>query len=269
MRRNVAVGWHAAFSFLAALLYFFFVIPRWFELTGATPHALGTALRTVAGLLIGLAALPVAFTLMRTRKPEYGTPQVALRLLIWSIMAQVTAGVLIVGTAISEIWLSLDQAGLWLFGSYGAAAAAALLGIGMFYLSFVAEMPPPAPKPITPKKPKKVRQRRLRAKGTRSAETSEAGAGAETADEEDDKAVAGEEVESAGEGSDAESDVQAGKPASTATEAVSTETATGTSDETEELVSTGGRHEMPPSAKPASGGRHKMPSGKRRSRRDK
>ena len=38
-------------------------------------------------------------------------------------MAHVLAGVLIIGTAISEIWLSLDAAGQWLFGIYGAAAA--------------------------------------------------------------------------------------------------------------------------------------------------
>ena len=35
----------------------------------------------------------------------------------------------IVGAAISEIWLSLDSAGQWLFGIYGAAAAIALLGV--------------------------------------------------------------------------------------------------------------------------------------------
>lgn len=56
-------------------------------------------------------------------------------------MAHVVAGVLIVGTAISEIWLSLDAAGRWLFGIYGAAAAIAVLAIFGFYLSFVAELP--------------------------------------------------------------------------------------------------------------------------------
>lgn len=52
------------------------------------------------------------------------------------------AAVLIVGTAVSEIWLSLDSFGPWLFGIYGAAAAIALLGILAFYLAFVAELPP-------------------------------------------------------------------------------------------------------------------------------
>lgn len=62
-------------------------------------------------------------------------------------MAHVLAGALIVGTAISEVWLSLDAAGQWLFGIYGAAAAIAVLGFFGFYLSFVAELPPPPPKP--------------------------------------------------------------------------------------------------------------------------
>jgi hypothetical protein len=161
MGRRVATLWHATFSAAAGVLYFFFVLPRWPELMGETSHTLGTALRIVAGVVIALAALPVVFTLQRTRKPEYGTPQLALTLQTWSIVAHVLAGVLIVGTAISEIWLSLDAAGQWLFGIYGAAAAIAVLGIFGFYLSFVAELPPPPPKPL---KPKKKRQRRLRRK---------------------------------------------------------------------------------------------------------
>ena len=104
----------------------------------------------------------MVFTLLRTRKPEFGTPQLALSLRTGSIVAHVLAGVLIVGTAISEIWLSLDNAGQWLFGIYGAAAAIALLGIFGFYLSFVAELPPPPPKPIKPKKEKGQRRRRRR-----------------------------------------------------------------------------------------------------------
>ena len=42
---------------------------------------------------------------------------------------------LFVGAAVSEIWLSLDSAGQWLFGIYGAAAAVALLGVLAFYLA--------------------------------------------------------------------------------------------------------------------------------------
>ncbi|OBK80142.1 hypothetical protein [Mycobacterium sp. 1274761.0] len=160
MSRKVAVAWHALFSIAAGVLYFFFVIPRWPELMGSTSHTLGTVLRIVAGALIGTAALPVVFTLLRTRKPELGTPQLALSLRASSIVLHVLAGVLIVGAAISEIWVSLDSAGRWLFGIYGAAAAIALLGIAAFYLAFVAELPPPPPKPLKPKAEKKQRRRR-------------------------------------------------------------------------------------------------------------
>ncbi len=160
MGRKVAMLWHASFSIGAGVLFFYFVLPRWSELMGDTSHTLGTALRIAAGVLIGLAALPVVFTLVRSRKPELGTPQLALSIRTWSIVAHVLAGVLIVGTAISEIWLSLDAAGQWLFGIYGAAAAIAVLGFFAFYLSFVAELPPPPPKPIKAKKPKKRDTRR-------------------------------------------------------------------------------------------------------------
>ena len=57
MSRRVAVFWHASFSIAAGVLYFFFVLPRWPELTGDTGHTLGTAMRIVTGALIGLAAL--------------------------------------------------------------------------------------------------------------------------------------------------------------------------------------------------------------------
>jgi hypothetical protein len=160
MSRTVAVVWHASFCVVAGALYFFFVLPRWPELLGDTSHTLGTVLRIVAGALIGLAALPVVFTLLRTRRPEFGTPQLALTLRTSSIGLHVIAGVLIIGTAISEIWLSLDDAGQWLFGIYGAAAAIALLGMFAFYLAYVAELPPPPPKPLKPKKQKQRRGRR-------------------------------------------------------------------------------------------------------------
>ena len=160
MGRTVAVVWHASFCIAAGVLYFFFVLPRWPELVGDTTHTLGTAMRIVAGALIGLAALPVVFTLLRSRRPEFGTPQLALTLRTSSIALHVLAGVLIVGTAISEIWFSLDSAGQWLFGIYGAAAAVALLGIFAFYLAFVAELPPPPPKPLKPKKARRGRRGR-------------------------------------------------------------------------------------------------------------
>jgi hypothetical protein len=168
MGRRVATLWHATFSVATGVLYFFFVLPRWSELMGESSHTLGTVLRILAGVMIALAALPVVFTLLRTRKPEYGTPQLALTLQTWSIVAHVLAGALIVGAAISEIWLSLDAVGQWLFGIYGAAAAIAVLGIFGFYLSFIAELPPPPPKPL---KPKKEKQRRLRRKRGEKATT--------------------------------------------------------------------------------------------------
>jgi hypothetical protein len=183
MSRTVAVVWHATFSFAAGVLYFFFVLPRWWELSGDTSHTLGTVLRIVTGALIGLAALPVVFTLLRTRRPEFGTPQLALRLRTSSVVLHVLAGVLILGAAISEIWLSLDNAGQWLFGIYGAAAAIALLGIFAFYLAFVAELPPPPPKPLKPKKAKKGRRGR-KAEEEATEETEETEDAAEEASEE-------------------------------------------------------------------------------------
>ena len=162
MGRTVAVVWHALISVVAGIVYFFFVLPRWWELSGQTSHTLGTVMRIVAGALIALAALPVVLTLLRTRRPEYGTPQLALRLRVCSIVLHVLGGVLIIGAAVSEIWLSLDAAGPWLFGIYGAAAAICLLGIFSFYLAFVAELPPPPPRPL---KKKKERKRRWRRKG--------------------------------------------------------------------------------------------------------
>ena len=190
MGRKVAIPWHAAFSIAAGVLYFLCVLPRWSELLGDTPHALGMTGRIASGALIGLAALPVVFTLQRTRKPELGTPQLTLSLRVWSIVAHVMAGVLIIGTAISEIWLSLDAAGQWLFGIYGAAAAIGVLGIFAFYLSFVAELPPPPPKPIKAKKPKKRRIRRKKAE-----EADEAAEDTEAPETEADEGTETEEAE--------------------------------------------------------------------------
>jgi hypothetical protein len=154
MRRGFAMLWQGLSFLVAAALYFVFVLPRWWELMGDVSHGVGTAMRIVTGAVLALTALPVVFTLIRTRRPEFGTPQLALSLRVWSIVAHVVAGVLIIGTAIAEIWLSLDSAGRWLFGVYGGAAAIAVLGAAAFYLSFVAEMPPPPPKPLKPKKEK-------------------------------------------------------------------------------------------------------------------
>lgn len=201
MGRKIAVPWHLLFSLVAGALYFFFVLPRWPELMGDTSRTLGMALRILAGALIALAALPVVFTLLRTRKPELGTPQLALSIRIWSIVAHVLAGVLIIGTAISEIWLSLDAAGRWLFGIYGAAAAIALLGIFAFYLSFVAELPPPPPKPIKAKEPKKRRVRRK--KGEDDADTETAADEEAEADEADEAQTSAAEAEETAEAEEA------------------------------------------------------------------
>jgi hypothetical protein len=190
MGRKVAMLWHASFSIGAGVLYFYFVLPRWPELMGDTTHTLGTALRITSGALIGLAALPVVFTLLRTRKPELGTPQLALSIRVWSIVAHVLAGVLIIGTAISEIWLSLDAAGQYLFAIYGAAAAIAVLGFFAFYLSFVAELPPPPPKPIKAKEPK---QRRIRSR--KKGDEADADTEAATEEAEETEAAEAETVE--------------------------------------------------------------------------
>lgn len=189
MGRKVAVLWHASFSIGAGVLYFYFVLPRWPELMGDTGHSLGTGPdchgrvgrsgRTAGG--IHFAAHPQAGA---------GTLQLALSMRIWSIMAHVLAGALIVGTAISEVWLSLDAAGQWLFGIYGAAAAIAVLGFFGFYLSFVAELPPPPPKPLKPKKPK---QRRLRRKKTAKGDEAEP----EAAEEAENTELAAQEDEEA------------------------------------------------------------------------
>jgi hypothetical protein len=191
MGRKVAIPWHASFSVAAGVLYFYFVLPRWPELMGDTTHSVGTTLRIVTGALVALAALPVVFTLLRTRKPELGTPQLALSIRVWSIVAHVLSGVLIIGAAISEIWLSLDNAGRWLFAIYGAAAAIGVVGFFAFYLSFIAELPPPPPKPIKAKKAKELKGRGLRRK--KAAETEEVSDEAEA--EETEAAEASEKAE--------------------------------------------------------------------------
>jgi hypothetical protein len=252
MGRRVAVFWHATFSLAAGVLYFFFVLPRWPELTGDTSHALGTAARIVAGVLIALAALPVVFTLLRSRKPEFGTPALALTLLTASIVAHVLAGVLIVGAAISEIWLNLDNVGQSLFGIYGAAAAIAVLGIFGFYLSSVAELPPPPPKPLKPKKEKKQRRR-----GKKDSEAEAAEEPAES--EEPDQAVEETAEEAAETTADAGVAAEATETTETAEESPEVESAAvqpdSTADEapaaedTEEADSTGGLRNRRPTGK--------------------
>lgn len=221
MGRTVAVTWHVVSTLIAAGLFFFFVIPRWPELMGETSPTLGTVLRIVTGVLIGLTALPVVFTLQRTRRPEFGTPELALRLRTSSILFHVIAGVLIAGAAVSEIWLSLDSAGAWLFGIYGAAAALALLGVFGFYLAFVAELPPPPPKPL---KPKVNARRKTRGSTKTSADQGEE-AEADEADEETATETAEDETADKDEPKAEEPESTAVEPESTAVEAESADSA--------------------------------------------
>ncbi|AHC27743.1 MULTISPECIES: hypothetical protein [Mycobacteriaceae] len=197
MRRGIASLWHASSLVIAGALYFLFVLPRWFELTGEWPATLGTVMRIVCGVLVILTALPVLLKLQRTRKPELGTPTLALQLRVWSIVGHVAAGLLILGAAISEIWLDLDNVGQWLFGIYGAAAALALLGAFAFYLAFVAELPPPPPKPLAPKPAKRGRGRKTDAVEETVAAGPEAD-GAETDSAETDGAETDAEPDEAG-----------------------------------------------------------------------
>jgi hypothetical protein len=260
MGRKAAVVWHAAFSIVAGVLYFFFVLPRWPELMGDTSHTLGTVVRIVAGVLIALAALPVVFTLLRARMPEYGTPQLALTLQTSSIVAHVLAGVLIVGTAISEIWLNLDSVGQWLFGVYGAAAAIALLGIFGFYLSFIAELPPPPPKPLKPKK-EKQRRRRGRKKADEADEAEDVEDTEAAADEAADEDTDGDETTETPEETDEPAEVSAETEVdSTAAEPESTAEEAPPVEDTVE-ASTGGLRNRRPTGK--SSGVHR----RRRTRR--
>jgi hypothetical protein len=267
MGRKAATWWHVTFSIAAGVLYFFFVLPRWPELMADTSHTLGTVMRIVAGILIALAALPVVFTLLRARKPEYGTPQLALTLQTSSIVAHVLAGVLIVGTAISEIWLNLDTVGQWLFGVYGAAAAIALLGIFGFYLSFIAELPPPPPKPLKPKKEK----RRRRSTGGRKkdgeadeAEDAEDAADTGEAEDEDSDGEADEAAEAEADGDETtetpeETDQPAEVTAETAVDSTAEEPES-TAEEAPVLEDTGVDDED--AADSAGGLRNRRPTGK-------
>ena len=257
MARKWAILWHALFSIGAGILYFYFVLPRWPELMGDTSHTLGTALRIVTGALIGLAALPVVFIQLRTRKPELGTPQLALSIRTWSIVAHVLAGVLIIGTAISEIWLSLDTAGQYLFGIYGAAAAIAVLGFFAFYLSFVAELPPPPPKPIKAKKPKRRRLRRGK-KGDEADEAVEE-ATEESEEAEEPEPEDAEETEAA-EAETVEAEVSDAQETNVPEQAEEVEPEP--EPATEEVSATNGTEKTQVSAEPQRGLQNRRPTGK-------
>ena len=136
MTRRAGTAAHAALVVLGAVLYFLFVVPRWWVLTGQMPSTLATAGRIATGLPIALAAVPVVVSLQRELKPAGQTPELALRLRAWSAVLHLIAGALILVTAIAEIWLGLGTAGPWLFAVYGAALAIAILAVLAFYLSY-------------------------------------------------------------------------------------------------------------------------------------
>ena len=173
MGRRPAIALHLALSLIGAALYFVFVIPRWWVLLGDFPNTLATVGRIVAGMPIGLAAIPVALFLQQSLKGAQKTPELALRLRAWAGVLHVVAGALIIVTAVAEIWLRLATAGPWLFAVYGAAGAITVLAVLAFYLSFVAEQPAPEPKPAKEPKPVKVKKPRGKRKAAEESSTPE------------------------------------------------------------------------------------------------
>jgi hypothetical protein len=155
MGRRGAKALHLALFLVGVVLYVVFVLPRWWVLTGDIPTAVATAGRIAAGIPIALAAIPALSILKLALGRKARTPELALRLRAWSAVLHVVAGVLILVTAIVEIWLRLAVGGPYLFAVYGAAGAIAILAVLALYLSFVAEKPPAPPKPPKPPKPLK------------------------------------------------------------------------------------------------------------------
>ena len=160
MTQRAATALHVTLILIGALLYFLFVIPRWWVLTGQMPSTLATAGRIATGIPIALAAVPAVLTVQRSIKPvsstedlgEVGaTPELALRLRAWSALLLAVGGGLILLAAIAEIWLGLGAAGPWLFAVYGGAGATAVLGALAYWLAHQAEKPPAPPK--EPKEP--------------------------------------------------------------------------------------------------------------------
>jgi hypothetical protein len=154
MARRGARTLHAVLWVLGLALFVMFVIPRWWVLTGDIPATAATVGRIATGLPIAAAAVPVALLLRGGLRDESAIPEIALRLRAWSAVLHVVAGVLIVLTAVAEIWLHAPAAGPWLYALYGAAGSLAILAALAFWLSFVAEKPPAPPKPAKVKKKK-------------------------------------------------------------------------------------------------------------------
>lgn len=192
---------HLVLWLLGFVLYVVFVIPRWWVLTGDIPSTLATVGRIVAGVPIVAAAVPVGLVLRGAMRGEsqgeVKTPEIALRLRAWSAVLHVVAGVLIVLTAVAEIWLHTPAAGPWLYALYGAAGSIAILAALAWWLSLRAEKPPAPPKPPKAKKVKAPKLKKRRKGGdvedvTEGAdEPAEPEADAAAADDTDDEASGG------------------------------------------------------------------------------
>ena len=252
MGTRAARALHLALFLTAVVLYVVFILPRWWVLTGDIPSTLATAGRIAAGIPLAAAALPVMRILQAALKRKPPIPEIALRLRAWSAVLHVVAGVLILLAAITEIWLSLETGGPWLFAVYGAAGAIAILAFLGLYLSFIAEKPPAEPAPAKPAKAKVKATKSPRGKKAKSAApTASPDLGATTTDVAD-QAGAGDPAESAsGPSDDGETPEPDGAVVETATDAAVVEPAT-------ELVAE--------SRAPAVGLRNKRPTGKNRRR---
>lgn len=253
MPRRAATALHLALTLLGAVLYIVFVLPRWWVLTGdvpSTPAAIG---RIAAGVPIALAAVPIMLNLRQALQPGLHTPELALRLRAWSAVLHVVAGVLIILTAIAEIWLGLGAAGPWLFAVYGAAAAIAILGVAAFFLSRVAEKAPAAAKPPKPAKPAKEKKVKRRAR--------KRGSAAEDSAEDQDLSEPDVEVEPEAEVEDA---VQPEAEVDDAVDAAPTETS---EEPTTEVAETPDVESAAPETVKPAGLRNKRPTGKVRNRR--
>lgn len=151
MTRRLIVVWHALTLLIAAVLFFLFTLPRWWEFAGSVSHTTGTVLRIVTGALVASLAAPTYLDLARVRRPELRTPQLSLTLHWCSIVGSALSGLTIAGIAVAEIPVPLEKAGAWFFAGYAGAAAVALLASLACYLAFAAETTPKV-KPIKPLK---------------------------------------------------------------------------------------------------------------------
>ena len=188
---------HLVLWLLGLALYIVFVIPRWWVLMGDIPATLGTVGRVVAGVPIAAAAVPVGLVLRGALRDEGAhetvAPEIALRLRAWSAVLHVVAGVLIVLTAVAEIWLHSSTIAPWLYALYGAAGSIAILAGLAWWLSLRAEKPPAPPKP-----PKVKRVKKVKAPKRKKAEAETPGEPAQSAPEDEPAAATEDTGESGG-----------------------------------------------------------------------